>query len=133
SSAGSAGGGRAAPGAVDGGAEPAGAAAATAGAGVRSSDRGSAALRGEGPRLPGFRARPADPEAVSRARSGQQSGVSPGDLPPFPEIADDTPVEEVLLLLGRQLELLYGAVSGTGAAPESGGAASGADSAGGGP
>ena len=55
------------------------------------------------PRTP--RARPAS----SRA-STATGATAPLDLPPFPQIDDTTPVEDVLLLLRERLELLYRAV-----------------------
>jgi hypothetical protein len=50
--------------------------------------------------------RPRDPEGPNRA-STPESLVDLGDLPPFPDIDNSMPVEEVLLLLRDRLEMLY--------------------------
>ncbi|MFQ5350823.1 MAG: multiheme c-type cytochrome, partial [Thermoanaerobaculia bacterium] len=49
--------------------------------------------------------KPPPPRPVSRAaRGGETAGL---ELPPFPEISESTPVDELLALLQRRLEMLY--------------------------
>ncbi len=84
----------------DPGVQPGGQVTATAGSGRLT----SASRR---PRTP--RARPASSTAAAAA---SDAGAAAIGLPPFPEIDDATPIEEVLLLLKERLELLYGAVRG---------------------
>lgn len=66
-------------------------------------DRRSGEIVALSPPLP----RPAGPEGVGGGLTGASI-----DLPPFPEIDEAAPIEEVLLLLRDRLRLLYRAVAG---------------------
>jgi hypothetical protein len=63
-----------------------------------------------------FEPRPADSRGLPESRSS-----SDRPLPELPAIADDTPIEDVLLLLQRRLEGLYEALGGPVRAGEGGG------------
>ena len=90
---------------------PAPAAAAAPGAGAAEESR---PYRPQTPR-----ARPAARRPIAAASGPGAPGPTAGaelpsvpGLPPFPQIDESTPVEEILLLLKRRLELLYQAVGG---------------------
>lgn len=83
---------------------------ADAGAGA-GADRGSSGEGGTG-RAAGrrvVRTLPPTPRPVARHPTSG-AAAAPVELPPFPEIDDSTPVEEVLVILQRRLKLLYESV-----------------------